>query len=185
MKVHSPFLYQPWKHHLPFLQKKIHQAYEEGDKAAPVRDGLQRMGTSVTDLYTGCLSLEGLLKDLSRFLGTSLLEDENAFRNWLGEKGYRTLAISDGSEWTLKYAGGGDHWLHLHPARHGALSVRIRGETLRSAFLIVLASMRYGTDPFDKGLADQVREGYLGLGPVRELDQRKGLGRAIALLDPR
>ncbi|MFB6258744.1 MAG: hypothetical protein ABEH38_08625 [Flavobacteriales bacterium] len=185
MESLEPFLYQPWKHHLPFLQERILVALHEGDKEAGIPEGIKKIGASVTDLYVGGLSLKELQVELCGLLGGKLFRDPEGYKKWLGSSGYRIIALSDTSEWAMKYAHGGGLWAHIHPARGSPLSVRVRGTVLCSAFRIVLEAERFGMDPFDKGLIDQVRKAYLDLSPVRHVDPRKGLGRMIRLLADR
>ncbi len=177
-----PFLYQAWKHHAPFLRARLAKVRDQGHREVEVSKGVQRMGDSVTDLYIGELSIDELSGELKTLLGEPLLSSPDRYRNWLGEEGYRILCLSDSSRWVLKDADELDRWIHLHPARHSPLSIRVRGKTLRTAFLVHLEAAHYGMDPLDKGLVDHVRANYLQLPPLRSLDRKRGLGRLIELL---
>lgn len=183
MELASPFLYQAWKHHLPFLKECITVAIERGDREAELQEGLLKMGGSVTDLYVGSFSLDQLQKRVIDRLSKNLLEGPQAYRKWLGEEGYRLLTLDDRSEWVLKYVDREGRWLHLHPSRSSPQAVRVRGSTLKTAFLVQLEASRYGIDPMDLGLVEQVRRTHLGLGPLRSLDRQKGVGRLIGFFE--
>lgn len=183
MQIPEPYLYQAWKHHLPFLKERLARAVVTGPEEAGVPEGLKKMGDSVTDLYIGEEKVDEVLEGISEKLGKELLTAPEAYRKWLGAAGYKNLILADGSEWVLKHAGERKHWLHFHPARRSPLSVRVRGKTLRTAFMVCLEAEQYGVDPMSKELLDRVRTNYMGLSPVRSLDRRKGLGKTIGLLE--
>ena len=185
MKIPAPYLYQAWKHHLPFLRERIERAQASGLEGADGIEGLKRTGDSVTDIYTGRMEVSELLRAIGENLGDLPLMDPAAYRNWLGDKGYRTLSLGDASRWVLKEADDPARWVHLHPARHGPLSVRVRGKTLRTAFMVCLEAAHLGIDPMSRELVDRVRASYMGLSPIRSLDRKEGLGRIIELLSER
>ncbi len=182
MEPAPPFLYQAWKHHLPFLKERLAIATYYGEHEAGIADGLKKMGDSVSDLYIGRISLMDLTTAIREKLGKKELSDPKSYLWSLGEERYRTLRLTDGSEWVLKYAERPDRWVHFHPARRAPLSIRVRGKTLRTAFLTCLEAKRHGMLPLNTGLVELVRSSYMGLPPVASLDRKKGLGRIITLL---
>lgn len=181
MDLAVPYLYQPWKHHLPFLKKLLALA-KRGEEGLGIGEGMRKMGDSVTDLYIGGFSVHEVRKGIERNLRRLFFSDPIAYYEWLGPSAHRILILEDGSEWVLKFAAGKERWIHFHPARSSPLVERVRGRTLKTAFMVQLEAARYGMDPWDRGLVEQVRSKYWGLSPLQELDAGKGLGRALSLL---
>jgi hypothetical protein len=140
------------------------------------------MGDSVSDLYIGSWSIEGVCTWMASRVPQEALSDPRPFREWIGDEGYRMVELPDSSTWVLKATGREDRWIHFHPGRASTLTLRVRGRTLKTAFMVCLDSARYGTDPMDKRLVDHVRATHWGLEPLKTLPSGKGLGRMLSLL---
>jgi len=178
LEVLPPVLFNTFKHHAGALRARI------GDVVARGHAGLVEMGTRLAvlgtrlmDVYTGALSPRELsawvLDELGR-IGRLELE---RYRDWLqGAEEYALFTHpADGSRWVLRLGDERGRYVHLHPGRWSPLTVRVRANVLKTAFLALCRAGIHGGDPRDRALINEVRRVYLGLSPIGD-DPADGLG---------
>jgi hypothetical protein len=68
-----------------------------------------------------------------------------------------------------------ERFVHLHPGRWSPATVRVRGNVLKTAFLVLVHVQVHGGDPMDRAVINAVRREHLGLSPLGE-DPEGGLG---------
>lgn len=131
------------------------------------------------DVYSGSLGCEAIGNEVSGFLLENNLLTRKNFILWTGRRpdDYRTIKLTDGSEWVAKYY---NHrrWVHIFPARMSPHSFRIKANTLKSAILYQIFS---GKDYISgEGLNSARAKG--GLPPVKEVYEAEAITAMIELI---
>lgn len=180
--IPGPFQFNPLKHHLSFIKEFIsHSLFENQspDTAHLVRE-LKHIGTSVMDIYTGFLSVKEIIDESDLFLEVNNLKNDAVFSVWTGIKfnDFRIIALSDTSQWMMKYHNDRNRYVHLFPARLSNHSFRVKANTLKSA---VLYNIIIGKDYVSRKDLNRARE-LLGLSPVKDPAETEAITRLIEIL---
>ncbi len=175
----EPVLFNPWKHHLGFIQEKL----RTGD-----RDPLQCLefiADNVTDLYTGPLSPDAVAREVIGRLRENNALEPAPFAAMLGQhsRNYCTIELSDASLWVLLWGRERKRHVHVHPARVSRIVTRVKGITLKTAIACLKVAKQRNADHFSRVLIDEVRRDLLGLPPVKRVHYDRGIGRCIQLLN--
>jgi hypothetical protein len=186
LEIPKPVLFNAWKHHAGALRRRIRQAVRTGP--AGLDDLAAQMvviGTELMDLYHGRLTPAEIGERFLDVLRRDRRLELETYRAWVaGNGGYAVLPLDDGSRWVFRLGDESDRYVHLHPARHAPLTVRVRANVLKTAVLALASAALEGGDPLDRQRVNRVRQHYLGLAPVgRTLSgDQGGIGEVIALL---
>lgn len=183
--VSHPVLFNAWKHHAGWVRERIAGAAAGGE------DGVQQLaeavvvcGTKLMDFYLGELTPWQLGERALTHLQTISKSDFPAFNAWLQtQDGYAPFDIAeDGSKWILRAGDEADRYVHLHPGRYSAHTVRVAGVTLKTAIMSLAFARLTGADPLAVGTVNEARKRYLGLPPMATVDPTNGLGEVLKLL---
>lgn len=180
--IPEPILFNPLKHHLGFIREfVIRQA--DADKNLSDRElirELKHLGSSVMDIYSGTMSVSNICNEVLDFIFDHNLTDKNAFSEWAGIKtdDYRVVAISDGSQWTIKYHNNFSRFIHIFPARGSRCSFRVKANTLKSALLYYI---KVGKDYITGDDLNMVRP-LVGLSPVKDTVDTEAIVEMIEVL---
>ena len=180
--IPPPFLFNPLKHHLGYIKEYISRAQNSNkriDTLSFIRD-LKHIGVSLTDIYTGKASMEGIFEEIMKFLESGNLTGKNSFGKWAGthSKDYKTITLSDNSVWVLKYFNNEQRFVHPFPARNSPHSLRAKANTLKSAVLyLVLKDKDFITETD----LNDARAVY-GLSPVKDMDDAETIYELIEVL---
>lgn len=181
-KEHAPVLFNAIKHHLVYLRQVIsHTPFNIS--SYELRRLLLTIGAAQLDFYTGPLSINAIIREVKDFLHQEALLTPDSFITWIQEgKGYRTIHISDSSQWVLRPGHRPGMWVHLHPARYSPNTLRVKAHTLKTATALLIRN-KASENRRKPALADtnQVRE-YLGLPPLAPRQLHQGLYALIELL---
>ena len=139
-----------------------------------MQNPLLTLGGSVMDLYTGNISLLAIGHEILKILQQDNIMDADNYKQWLGEKEYRLINISDNSNWTLRWAETPLRYMHLHPARYSEHTIRIKANLLKTAILFVKMNAQNVAE------INQLRGEYLNLSPLKMISP--GLKHIIGLL---
>lgn len=174
----EPVLFNPWKHHLGFIQERL----RTGD-----RDPLQCLALiadNVTDLYTGAFKPDTVAREVIGRLRENNALEPGPFSAMLGQhsRNYCTLELSDASLWVLLWGREKKRHVHIHPARVSRSVIRVKGIALKTAIACVKVAKERKADPFSRVLIDEVRRDLLGFSPVKRVHYDRGIGRCIQLL---
>ena len=172
--IPEPFLFNPLKHHLGYIREFINLRtdHESVDDIKNLIKELKHLGTSVTDIYTGSLSIIDICREIECRDG---LQSVPAFK---------IISLSDGSQWTIKYHNDEFRYVHFFPARSGrdvsrAISAfRVKSNTLKTA---VLYNIIIGKDYINKDDLNKVRI-LLGLSPVKNTIDSEAVLEMIEIL---
>lgn len=182
--VPAPILFNAYKHHAGALRSRVAECGREGAASLePLARSLLVVGTQLMDLYHGRLTPADIAAEVLAFLDRDGLLAPEAYRAWVGERGgYGMTTLSDGSDWCLR-AADDERYVHVHPGRWVAHTVRVRANVLKTAVLVLAYVAVHGGDPLDRAVVNAVRAAYLDLEPLgQDLDVERGLGEVLALL---
>lgn len=167
MNAPAPFLFNPLKHHLAYIQRYIIET-----TPSLLSENLLKIGGSQMDLYTGRLAIEEICQQIKLQLFADNAFDRVSFQKSL-KRGYQKLTLSDDSKWILRTGNDPDRYIHLHPGRYSPHSIRIKASTLKT---VIGCLVIYGKSDIDLLKINQVRTEVLGLSPVARIYRGKCLG---------
>lgn len=174
-----PVTFNPHKHHFGFLKQQI-----EAWKNLPwteVEDDLLLIGINLIDLYCGKLPIEEICRQCLQFSEKEGLTSAEKLKNWLGQKEFRKIRLSDNSDWIIKQGLDSDRFLHIHPAKYSPFTVRVRGATLKTVVALYVITGNRNKNQLELQLVNQVRSEKLGLSPIKKLEKGKGISRIWSL----
>ncbi|HUS85766.1 MAG TPA: hypothetical protein VMW76_00885 [Bacteroidales bacterium] len=180
--ISQPFNFNPIKHHLGYIRSFIRQ--NPADKynmiSSGVTDEIKRIGSSVTDIYTGVLLIDDIVIQLKGTLDTKNLISRKSYFKWVGESPdcYRIIMLTDNSQWVLKSLPDTLSFIHFFPSRGSVKTIRTKGNTLKSAIILSLLL------PFSKLTSETINEArsLIGLSPVRSLSEAGAIVEISELL---
>lgn len=158
----SRILFHQLKHHLHYLR-----AWIEGNSGTLSNENIQAIktiGSSQLDMYCGGLGVNEILRQVNNHLQLHGVTENGQYRVWVGN-GYKLITLSDDSRFTLRCIDN-DKPVHIHPARHAPLTVRVKATALKSVVCYLLANA--GAANIEIGWVNALRSQYLGLPPVSQ-----------------
>lgn len=179
--IKPPVTFNPHKHHLGFLKKQIKTwqtlPWEEVEKE------LLPIGTNLSDLYCGALSVEEICRQCLQFALQQNLTSAQKLKNWLSPKEFRKTAFSDGSEWVIKLGQNPESYLHIHPAKYADFTVRVRGTTLKTVVALKISAIPKKEGRLTLQQVNRIRREKLALSPIKNLEKGKGIQRIWSLFN--
>ena len=164
-----PVRFNPFKHHRNYILSILESASPE------VIIGLvDPVCNNYIDIYTGPITPEAIGNAVIDILKSKKVLLPDDFRRWVDSKnGYQQIKLEDRSEWIVRKSNEAERYIHLHPAREGPFTIRFKGSTLKTAFLL-----KTGSKDFQETLSlekvNRVRM-QIGLSPVKKLERSKGI----------
>ncbi len=145
---------------------------------------LLTLGSSQLDLYFGHLSQEQIAEETISYLQQHNLLSPEAFRQYLIEGGtdYRCITLSDGTDWVLRWGVIAGRHVHLHPARYASHTTRVKAAALKTAIATSIASAQLALPASGLSTINKVRVEWLGLSPVKWINEHEGIGKFLKLL---
>lgn len=164
-----PIRFNPLKHHRNFMLKRL-----AGLSAEEISGLLEPVCNNYNDVYTGALSPTDIAKRIIGILTADNVLGRENFTRWLnGNEAYRKLLLDDGSEWIVRLGNEDERYIHLHPSRSGRHSIRFKGSSLKTVFLIK-ALQQDSNAPLSLEIVNRARM-LIGLSPIKKLDRNKGI----------
>lgn len=182
-KTYSPFKLNCWKHHAGFIAKQIKQIKNE-EELKIIPSLLLKIGKSRMDLYLGKLTPSEITKFIKKFLKKNKFFKYDSYEQWLfsEDNEYRLIILPDKSTWTLRMGDQEENYIHIHPGRYSAHTIRVRALTLKTA-ICVMASIKVNKNLSPElELINNVRKEILGVAPVKALTSTAGLMKLINVL---
>lgn len=144
---------------------------------------LRSIGQSQLDFYTGAMPPLQIAQEVISYLQQHSLLAPEAFYNYLASGGghYQTITLTDGTDWVLRWGVVAERYVHLHPARYAAQTIRIKAVSLKTAIATTVAAAQTNYS-IDLELVNKVRAEWLQLPPLTVLTPTEGAGKLIALL---
>ncbi|MFB6342114.1 hypothetical protein ACE1ET_10335 [Saccharicrinis sp. FJH62] len=139
-----------------------------------MKEWAELVQSNYIDIYTGRLTPINVCTEINVLLNHKGIKSNEQFLSWVHkEKPYKTLRLSDDSEWILRKGEHEERYIHIHPSRTGASTLRFKGTTLITAYKL---HQKYNGNQFIPTL-QQVNEARkeMNLSPVKRLDHEKGI----------
>ncbi|MEJ8758613.1 hypothetical protein WG947_16480 [Pontibacter sp. H259] len=177
----APILFHPLKHHLGYINEFV-QKYNPAQLPA-LAQNLQSIGTSQLDFYTGTLQPIAIASEITDYLRQQNLLQPDAYLTYLSEHShhYRIVNLSDGTAWVLRWGLIAERYVHIHPARYAAQTIRVKAVTLKTAIAATIAA-RQLSKPISLQFVNHVRAQWLYLPPLTSLESTSGAGKLIGLI---
>lgn len=167
--IPTPIRFNPLKHHRNFMLNTLSGASPE-----EIVGLLEPVCNNYNDVYTGALSPTSIGEEIIRILTKENVLRKDDFTRWLqSNNGYRKLSLADGSEWIVRLGNEDERYIHLHPSRERKHTVRFKGSTLKTVFL-VKAFLKDSNETISRGNVNRARL-LIGLSPIKKLDRNKGI----------
>jgi len=181
-QITEPFQFNPLKHHLSFIREfislKINSVITFDEKLL-IKE-VKHIGSSVMDVYTGTLTVKEICGEVKEYLKKKRLDDFMSFSKWTGTKfsDYKTVSLSDTSQWMLKFHMNELRYVHIFPSRLSPHSFRVKANTLKSSILyyILIGKDFISADDLNKART------LLGLPPLRGMYESEAITEMIEIL---
>jgi hypothetical protein len=180
--IPEPLLLNPLKHHLGYIRQfagGIHSV-KSAAMSEPVVREIKHIGGSVMDVYSGNLSLEKISRQVMDFILAEGVAERDKFLKWVGPlpDSNKTVALSDRSEWIIKYFENERRYIHFFPARYSPQAFRVKANTLKSAILYVIF---IGKDFITEEDVNTARA-MAGLSPVKDIYDSEAISEMIEMI---
>jgi hypothetical protein len=180
--IPKPVLFNPLKHYLTFIKEFVNSRTMSitDPKLKELTREIKHIGTCVMDIYTGKLTQQAIFDEILAYLRANNLLKREEYMSWTGTgfNDYRIIALSDTSQWTLKYHNQEGRYVHIFPARSSPHSFRIKANTLKSAILYIIVIGKDYVSDDDLNAA----RALAGLSPVREVADAVAVTEMIEIL---
>ena len=184
MQLSSNVLFNTLKHHAGCIREYIEEARSQQFNRDKIASDLLIIGNSMIDIYYGELTPLQVIKEVKKQLKSMGCKDEEeAYRQFIlaSPKKYQTVAICDGSSWTLLLSRERGKYLHIHPSRKSAYTVRARAIALRTAiYLFIFHENELSSNLVS--LVNKIRNEYMHESPIKNKRYTRGLQRILAIL---
>jgi hypothetical protein len=161
-----PFLLNPWKHHLGYIRDNIPALQKL--PAEDIRRYVLNIGESVTDFYTGELSVPAICSDLERHLKNKGIFEKKAYLNWLQTvSNYEVIPVSDRSRWLMRQ-GTDERYIHIHPGKVSPHKSRFKSQQIKMALLFAVYVDK-NHDGSQLELTNKLRNEFLNLPPLKDI----------------
>lgn len=168
VEIPVPITFNPYKHHFRFLHSELDNWRQMEWSSVHVQ--LLSIGNNLLDLYLGDLSVDDIVNETLKFFSRGGIVESDEFIKWLNPPKWKKITISDHSEWLIKKGDDPERYIHIHPAKYSAHSIRVRATTLKT--VLALESLSIPIDPFSGNNLDavnRVRKNNLKLSPIKLL----------------
>jgi hypothetical protein len=136
------------------------------------------------DLYYGRMSPREIANSVNE-----ILRKENAFllahyADWLKRNGrdYQLVKLEDRSTWTLRLGESPERYVHIHPGRYSAQTIRVKATTLKTAILVLCFEKIGEIISLNTETINTIRKKYLNEPPLKSLSKASGLQKIIDVL---
>ncbi|MGV8090528.1 MAG: hypothetical protein AB2L24_01505 [Mangrovibacterium sp.] len=171
INIPVPVLFNPFKHHRNYIVYALRSLTSES-----VVNLLESVCNNYSDIYTGTMAPESIGEEVIEILRSKQVFQENDFTRWVSsQRGYRQIKLKDQSEWIVRKSDDPERYVHVHPARTGPFSVRFKGSTLKTIYMLQAESDGFQGLPSLKEV-NRVRI-KVALSPIKNLDREKGILR--------
>lgn len=164
-----PVRFNPFKHHRNYILRTL-------ESVAPdmITSLLDPVCNNYIDIYTGTLTPAAIGSSVIDILKSNNVFQLADFTRWVASKnGYQQIQLKDRSEWVVRKSKDVERYIHIHPTRTGPFTIRFKGSTLKTAYLL-----KTGPTNLQETLSlenvNRMRM-QIGLSPVKKLDRNTGI----------
>lgn len=182
-KCPIPFLFNAFKHHAATISAFIEYAKTAVVSPEFVNRELLKVGNAMIDIYHGPLSQPTVILEIEKHLKSMDCYHPEAYNGYISRisKAYRTMKLSDGSSWTLLVGREMDRYIHIHPSRGSAHTIRARAIALKTAInLLIFHESELDTNLV--ALVNEVRQHHLQESPIKNEVYTRGIRRVLGIL---
>ena len=168
-----PFLFNGLKHHRQIILEFIQKSIVENRSVHDLNAGMVTLGNSMIDLYFGDLTDLEIASEIMGILKMKNKFDKEEYHKYIVEspKKYKTVQISDGSDWTLLLGKEENRFIHIHPSRGSIFTLRVKAISIKTALMLKVFFAREVQRNELVPLVNTVRLDYLSESPIKnELD---------------
>lgn len=164
-----PVRFNAFKHHRNYILAVLKSASPEW-----IANQLDPICNNYIDIYCGTMTPEAIGHAVIDNLKSNKVLRWDDFTPWIESKnGYQHIKLEDQSEWVVRKSNEDDRYIHLHPARTGPLSMRFKGSTLKTVYLLKINHSSV-QDVLSVERVNRIRS-QIGLSPIKKLDPGKGI----------
>lgn len=176
-----PVLFNSLKHHCHALRLFI-RGYDTR-RLPELSFSLLTIGGSQMDLYKGELAEAAICQEVIHYLTGLNALSEPAYQQFLLPEQYKTIVLSDTSQWVLRLGEKETLHIHIHPGRYSPHTLRVKATTLKTAIALLIWQKDKPGAP-DTATFNYIRKDVLLLSPVRSVEQMRALSDLTELLRP-
>lgn len=179
----QPIAFLSWKHHLGYIKKQL-KLLKGRVSEEEVWKLCRGIGCSVLDFYVGELMPLDIADQIVDIFSRLKIVSHADYEDWLRTSGleYRLITLSDGSSWTLRLGRMPNRFVHIHPSRYSANTLRIKASTLKTAIALTMVFPTVNIPP-NLQQVNQVRALLHNLSPVKGIHSSKSLIKILAYLN--
>ena len=174
-----PVLFNSLKHHRHALRLFIRKY--DTSRLPELSFSLQTIGGSQMDLYKGELVEAAIYQEVTDYLTGLNALAEPAYRQFLLPEQYKTVVLSDTSQWVLRLGEKETLYIHIHPGRYSPHTLRVKAATLKTAIALLIWQKDNLGAP-DTATLNYIRKDVLQLSPVRNMEEMRALPDLTELL---
>ena len=164
--ISFPVRFNPLKHHRNYILE-ILKSTSPGEIIAL----LDAVCNNYIDIYTGTMTPKSIGNAVISILKSQQALQSGDFNQWVNTKsGYRKIVLEDLSEWIVRKGNEPERYIHVHPARTGTSTIRFKGSTLKTVYLLKTISPEIPSLNNVNNIRKQI-----GLSPVKKLERNKGI----------
>ena len=164
-----PIRFNPFKHHRNYLLDVLNYA-----SPAVITDLLDPICNNYIDIYTGGMTPAVIANSVIALLKSEQILLRDRFSRWVSARsGYRKIRLDDHSEWIVRESEEPGRYIHLHPARTGPFTIRFKGSTLKTVYLLK-TGFTGKEEELSTELINRARK-QINLSPVSGIDRCKGI----------
>ena len=167
--IAMPVRFNPFKHHRSYIMTVLDDTSPE-----EIIKMLDPLCNNYIDIYTGGMSFDVIASEIVDILKSKKVLQLVDFTSWVASKnGYQQLKLRDGSEWVVRKSNDTERYIHIHPTHTGSLSIRFKGSTLKTVYLLKARLEDSNKIPSLREVNETRMQ--IGLSPVNKLDRTKGI----------
>ncbi len=164
-----PIRFNAFKHHRNHILQLLN-----GTSAETLINLMDPLCNNYIDVYTGSLTPTEIGKQIIDRLEQLKVIGNDAFKEWLNRSsGHRLIELDDQSFWIIREGIETNRYIHIHPARTGKYTIRFKGSTLKTVYLLYFDAQEINSPPTVSEI-NSIRA-KIGLSPVKRLEQGKGI----------
>jgi len=164
-----PIRFNPFKHHRNYILDVIKSASPE-----VIIGLLDPICNNYIDIYMGTITPGAIGAAVISTLTSNQAIHKDDFTRWIATKnGFRQIRLEDGSEWIVRKSIEKERYIHIHPARTGLFTMRFKGSTLKTVYLLKIHSVSHH-EKLSLEKVNRIRI-QIDLSPVKKLERNKGI----------
>lgn len=180
--ISPPINFNCWKHHAVFIKSQT-ESIKTQDELDLLKIYLLRIGESQMDLYFGKYSPREIAEEILGIIYHKKIFSSEEYFKWLTseERDYRLITLKDKSVWALRLGETAGRYVHIHPGRYSAHTVRVKATSLKTAIFVLCFEKLGKFEPINTESVNSIRVKYLNEPPLKSISKASGLVRLLDL----